>query len=277
MMRIENNRYFVEVKEEAAEITSFYDKELEIEYIWSGDATYWKGRNPILFPIIGSSYNKKYMFQGELYEMGNHGFARNSIFHFVEKTNDSIVLCLESNQETLAQYPFHFKLYVTYQLTENELSIGYRIENCGDKIMPFNFGLHPAFNCPLQKSEHFEDYWVEFSNEEILHGFGPHEDLAKTKHLPLSYEGFEKTPTWMYHNLKSPYVSYTNGEHGVRVSTVGFPVLAFWTPKAPFLCIEPWKGLGRKIEEELPFEERDAVLSLEPGKHYLTHYSISVF
>ena len=276
-MIIENKRYKIEVKEAGAEVTSFYDKELDIEYIWSGDATYWSGRNPILFPIIGSSYNRKYMFNGELYEMGNHGFTRNSDFRFIEMTNDSLELCLESNSETLKQFPFHFKLQVRYQLTENELLIGYRIENCDDKTMPFNFGLHPAFNCPLEKEEGFEDYWIEFSNEEILHGFGPHEDLAKTKRLPLSYEAFEETPTWCYHNLLSSSVSYTNGTHGVKVGITGFPVLAIWTPKAPFICIEPWKGLGRRLEEDLPFEERDAVLSLQPGKHFVTHYKWIVF
>ena len=276
-MRIENERYFVEFKEAGAEMTHFYDKELDLEYVWCGDATYWAGRNPILFPVISSSYNGKYMFDGKLYEMGNHGFARHSTFRFVEKTEDTVVFCLESNEETLSQYPFKFKLYVTYELKDSELTIGYRIENWDEKVMPFNFGLHPAFNCPLEKEDSFDDYWIEFSNEEVLHGFGPHEDLAKTKRLPLSYEAFEKAPTWSYHNLASPYVSYTNGKHGVNVGVSGFPVVAIWTPQAPFICIEPWKGLGRRLAEDLPFEDRDAVISLEPGNHYLTNYTVTVF
>ena len=72
-MKLENDQYCFQCTTKAAEITSFFDKKNEIEYIWSGDSKYWSGRNPILFPIIGSSYNKKYWFDGKEYQMGNHG------------------------------------------------------------------------------------------------------------------------------------------------------------------------------------------------------------
>ena len=51
MPRIENEVAVVEVKTLAAEITSFYDKEKNIEHMWQGDPQFWAGRNPILFPM----------------------------------------------------------------------------------------------------------------------------------------------------------------------------------------------------------------------------------
>ena len=51
MPRIENEVAVVEVKTLAAEITSFYDKEKNIEHMWQGDPQFWAGRNPILFPL----------------------------------------------------------------------------------------------------------------------------------------------------------------------------------------------------------------------------------
>ena len=278
-MKLENKRYRVEFQEKAAEIISFYDKELELEYIWEGDSNYWAGRNPILFPVIGSSYNKKYLIHGKEYEMGNHGFARNSMFTLVEQTENSLTLKLDSNEETLKQYPFEFTLTVTYTLQENELQVDYKIHNRSKVMMPFNFGLHPAFRCPLEKGESFKDYQVVFSNEVILNGRGPHSEQTLVSSIPLTYEAFKQYPTWSYHNVDASYIGYTNQKHGVWVSIVGYPIVAIWTAKegAPFICLEPWKALGLRTEQDLPFEERDALLSLSPDHQYLTSYSIQVY
>ena len=43
MPRIENEVAAVEVKTLAAEITSFYDKEKNIEHMWQGDPQFWAG------------------------------------------------------------------------------------------------------------------------------------------------------------------------------------------------------------------------------------------
>ena len=39
-----------------AELVSYRD-EGGLEYIWGGDPAYWAGRNPLLFPIVGSIRN----------------------------------------------------------------------------------------------------------------------------------------------------------------------------------------------------------------------------
>ena len=278
-MKLENARYKVEFNLKAAEMTSFYDKELNLEYVWSGDPEYWSGRNPILFPIIGSSYDKKYHINGQVYEMGNHGFARNSMFVLVKQTEDSLTLKLESNAETLKQYPFEFSLDVTYILKDNEIQVDYKITNHSELRMPFNFGLHPAFNCPLVKGESFSDYKVMFSNAVKLNGVGPDQKDTMITEIPLTYEAFEKHSTWVYHNIKAPFIGYSNGKHGVWLSIVGYPVVAIWTPRkdAPFICLEPWLGLGKSVKEDLPFEERDATISLKPKRHFITSYTIRVY
>ena len=48
------------------------------------------------------------------------------------------------------------------------LTVTYHIKNTGDKEMPFSFGLHPGFNCPLCEEERFEDYTMRFSNPEKM-------------------------------------------------------------------------------------------------------------
>ena len=57
-MRIENEKVVLEATERAAEITSFILKENGWEAMWQGNPEFWAGRNPILFPIVGSTFDK---------------------------------------------------------------------------------------------------------------------------------------------------------------------------------------------------------------------------
>ena len=58
------------------------------EYIWNGDPAYWSGRNPVLFPVVGSLKGGKVSIGGKTYEMGRHGFARQSQFTLREQGED---------------------------------------------------------------------------------------------------------------------------------------------------------------------------------------------
>ena len=280
-MKVENSKYVLEVSEKAAEITSFFDKDLELEYMWQGDPTYWAGRNPILFPIISNTWTKKYTIDGEEYAMGNHGLARHAIFTCLENTDDSITMEFCSDEETLAQYPFDFSLRVRYTLIEDKVQIDYEITNTGTKPMPFSFGLHPAFNCPLENGKQFSDYYIEFGSEEYLNVFQREtlsfvKDSEPTKVIPLDNDKI--LSTIMLENVISPYVQLTDGKHGVEVSCAGYKYLALWTkPKAPFICIEPWHGLGDMKENNYRFEERPGTMILESGRIYQTSYYIKVF
>lgn len=56
------------------ELVSYRD-ERGLEYIWGGDPAYWPGRNPLLFPIVGTLKEGKIRFDGREYAMERHGFA----------------------------------------------------------------------------------------------------------------------------------------------------------------------------------------------------------
>ena len=78
--------------------------------MWQGDPAFWAGRNPTLFPMVGSTWNKEIHIDGNVYHMGNHGFARNSDFTCVFHDDTRIVMELKDSEETLKQYPFKFTL-----------------------------------------------------------------------------------------------------------------------------------------------------------------------
>ena len=76
MQRIENEFLTVDVNENGAELWSIKSKKTGIEYLWQGNAEYWKGRAPILFPICGRLFEGKYFYDGKEYAMPIHGIAK---------------------------------------------------------------------------------------------------------------------------------------------------------------------------------------------------------
>lgn len=278
MFKLENNFASVEVSEQAAEVVSFFNKENNKEYMWKGDPKYWSGRNPILFPIVGNTYNKKYTLYGKEYAFKtNHGFTRNAKFKCVKSDGNEIIMRLEDDEDTYSQYPFHFTLDAIYKLDGKVLTITYVITNNDEKDMPFGFGLHPAFNCPLNENETIKDYYIKFTNNEDNKNLIGDFEL-KGDRIDLSYEIFEGNETIVFENINSLYVSLTNGKNGVKVSAMGYRWFAIWTKNNfPFVCLEPWHSHTDFEEVKVDFDKREGTIILKPNNSYTTSYTIEIF
>ena len=246
----------------AAEIHSFQRKDKDFEYMWNGNPEYWAGRNPVLFPQVSSHDSKINIYKGKEYAMGNHGFARNSEFEPVSETEESLVLSLKDSEETLKQFPYHFELRVSYRLIDTSISITYAVLNNDEETMPFGFGLHPAFMCPIDPEKTMTDYYLLFSDEEDA-------DFVRDRKTMLSRELFSEHRISLIRNHNSSYVTLSDGTNGVRVRTEGFRYLMFWSPKnAPFVCIEPWMFTQKKDGPVIPFEEKEGAIPLPPGETF---------
>lgn len=271
--KMENDQATVIVDEHASEIHSFQLKQTDFEYMWQGDSAFWSGRNPTLFPLVGSTYDKKLHIDGKVYDIGNHGFTRHSDFTCIEHTDNKIVMELKDSEETLKQYPYHFTMHIIYELKGSRLSITYEITNENEESMPFGFGLHPAFNCPVDPSKKFEDYHIEFSNHETFEWKTT--KVENSTSMPLNKDALADTVI-----LTDPFSSessLTDGEHGVTVTNIGYKWLAYWSPKAPFVCIEPWHSHTDFEEVKCDFKDREGTIHLDPHRTFTTAYTITVF
>ena len=201
------------VDTKGGELVSFRDG-AGTEYIWGGDPAYWAGRNPILFPIVGSLKNGRVDIGGQIYEMSRHGFARGSDFTLAERGEDFAVLELRDSPDTLARYPFPFLLRVRHQLLEDGFATSFEVSNPGGQSMSFCVGAHTGFNCPLYPGERFEDYRLVFDQTEDagslpltpegLLSAGPRIPvLQHTDTIPLSHEPFDRLDTLIFDGLKS--------------------------------------------------------------------------
>lgn len=262
------------------------------EYIWHGDAAFWSGRNPVLFPNVGRLRGGKYLLGGKEYELAQHGFARKCDFAVFERGEDFIEFELRESEETLAQYPFAFSLRIRHKLTDGGFTTTHRVENTGSEAMPFCIGAHTAFRCPVGEGERFEDYELVFDETETAptmlltpEGLISHCDtepwLEHSDRFSPDYADFARLDTVIFDRLRSTGVSLRHREsgRGVHMDYTGFPMLAFWTPgekRAPFLCIEPWQGCAAVDDEGSAFTDKRYCITLAPGEVKELSYTVSI-
>lgn len=261
-----------------------------IEYLWQGDPKYWSDRAPTLFPFIGRLINNSYKFRGKTYSMGIHGFAAQSEFTPEEQTPDRLVLTLDSNLVTLAQYPFDFTFQVIYQLNGNTLEIAYRVQNKSTVTMPFGIGGHPGFRVPLENGECFEDYTLEFSQscQPDRVGFTPavylsgHDEaypLEDGKYLPLRHDLFNEDAVILKNMAREVTLCSQKSSHVITVSYPRMPYLGIWhwpNTDAPYVCIEPWSSLPARQDVIEEFSCKSDLVQLEPGKTYENTWAITI-
>ncbi|MFT8913769.1 MAG: hypothetical protein ABF953_01465 [Lentilactobacillus hilgardii] len=102
MITLKNQYLTVLVNEFGAELTSVKAEDGS-EYVWQADPTYWKRHAPVLFPIVGRLKDNQYSYQGNTYEMTQHGFARDNQFQIEDHQETSVTLLLTENAETLTK------------------------------------------------------------------------------------------------------------------------------------------------------------------------------
>src|SRR5699024_11935796 len=62
-----------------------------------------------------------------------HGFSRHSEYRANQLSDTEVVFTLEPNEEILKQYPYLFKLEVTYSLNDNVLACNLKVTNTDNK------------------------------------------------------------------------------------------------------------------------------------------------
>jgi galactose mutarotase-like enzyme len=285
MLKIENEVARVEFKTLTSEWTSLYDKQRQIEYAWAGDPTWWAGRNPTLFPVVGKVWQEQYRLDGQTYHLGNHGFARASEFAVKGQSESELTLQLEDNEQTRAVYPRRFSLSNHYRLQGKKLTVTISVTNRDQRQLPFSVGAHPAFNCPLLSGEKFEDYRVIFEQEEKLTRLvmnadssfqKQRQDVGQRKEMTLTRELFAQDAL-VFEHLRSEWVELQGPKAGVRVATGGAPWWGIWSKgEAPFVCLEPWWGHGDFSGYDGEFAAREGVMMLPAGETREFKYSIEL-
>ncbi|EEN9604768.1 aldose 1-epimerase family protein [Listeria monocytogenes] len=289
MIKLENEVLLVEMKTAGAELTRIFHKDTGLEYLWNADSKFWGRHSPVLFPTVGRLVEDTYLVDGKPYHLGQHGFARDRDFQVVEQTGKSVRFELDADEDSLAVYPYKFKLSIIYTIEKNTVAVSYEVENTDNKRIYFSIGAHPAFNLPLTDGTTFEDYYLDFGTEENLETLcleGPYRsgEIKKVvdeaaRYLPLNYDLF-KNDALIFEALKQKEMTIKSDKtpHFVKVSFPEFPFVGVWTAKAgtPFLCIEPWYGIADGAGESVELRDKAGIEHLEPEAVFASEYEITV-
>ena len=307
---LRNSEMEVQVSSKGGELVSMKDAD-QTEYIWIGDATYWKRHAPQLFPCIGRLTNNQYRMDGALHEMGQHGFLRDYELTKVEseeqagaetvrdaagqagaeaETVTSLHLQLQSDTSTRQLYDRDWTVDIFYSLCGKTLSVKFQVRNRDVRTMRFGYGIHPGFNVPLNPALRFEDYRLDFHEvstpkqmeltERYTISGGMHDyALAEGRYLPLQHSLFDHDAIILKDMPHTVTLGSQKDEKKVTVTFPDMPYLGIWhAPEtdAPFVCIEPWSSLPSTDSVIDEFETKPDFITVEPEETYTNSWSISI-
>lgn len=257
------------------------------DLLWNGDAAFWSGRSPLLFPIVGALNGGGYRIEGRSFALPRHGFARAKAFAQVAGSASTATFRLTDDAATLPVYPFRFCLDLHYELAAATLTMTGTIHNRGAGQLLASFGYHPAFRWPLPFGQAREAHGLQFMHDEpddvrrldaagllLPKGFPTPITAAR---LALADTLF-RDDVLILDRLASRSVIY-GADSGPRLR-IDFPdatYLGLWTkPGAPFICIEPWHGVADPQGFAGEFKDKPGVFGLAPGASFASTMKISL-
>ena len=285
---LKNDFYEVTFSTLGAEMISIKSK-CGRELLWQNPfGEGWSNHAPLLFPFCGRLKDAQFFYRGTAYPMKIHGFALRSEFELVEKSDEKIVFLLKSDEKTRKIYPFDFRFFAAYTLSEDKIILTVNVENCGSETLPYVFGWHPGFALPSDKGQDIEDYAVKLDEKNEVTRVHFTSDLS----VPARLLPFE-TPNSEYKLDEEDIYSHDTvifrdcGNH-IRLKADGhpyelsmswtenLPVLCIWKmPRndAKFVCIEPWSHTTARGEGCNDIEVRP-MNRLEVGKTDTYEYNL---
>ena len=246
------------------------------DLLWNGDPAVWKGRAPILFPIVGALNDGQYLWRGRRYALSRHGFARDRRFDVAASNAHEATFRQTDDADTRTRYPFAFELDLTFRVAGPRLTTVATVRNTGDAPLPASLGFHPALRWPLPYGAARAAHYIEFEQDEPapIRRLDAQGLLTATRHATpvrgrrlMLDDALFAEDVMICDRLASRSLSY-GAAAGPRVK-VGFPDAAYlglWTkPGAGFICIEPWRGVADPVGFAGEFTTKPGVFTVAPG------------
>ena len=272
LVHIGNDEMSVEVSPLGSEMQSIVTRDGQ-NWMWNGDAAFWGGRSPVLFPIVGKAPGDHIGVDGRRYPMGQHGFARRSEFALVAQGDDFCRFELRSSPASQSIYPFEFALVLEHRVVGRAVVVTAEVTNTGDRVMPFGIGFHPAFVWPLPGCEG-ADHMVRLDNGGEPGLVRLSGGLVAPDVLPSPFKagalvlehGLFDADAMIFPEGAGAGLTYGAADKAIRFSWENLPNLALWSKAgAPFVCLEPWHGTAAAVGGGDELSERPYGEILGPG------------
>ena len=282
MITLKNDLITVDIAERGAEMQSIRKNDGG-EYLWQGNPEIWGGRAPLMFPICGGLKDDKYILDGKEYKINKHGYARFCTFEVEGATDTTATFLLRSDEESKACFPFDYELRLIYTLKGAGVELNYKLTNLSDKTMYFSIGSHEGYSTP----DGIENYDVIFPQNETL--YTTHLDgslvednkmiiIKDCDRIPL-YDKYFIVDALVFKDLKSKSATLRNRKTGraIKVEFPGADYFLLWHPHgAPFICMEPWSGIGDGVYSNYDITKKEGIITLEAGKTFERAHTITI-
>lgn len=260
-----------------------------VEYLWQGDKEHWGGQAPVCFPIVGVLKGGKANAFGKPCEMKRHGVARINPFEIKEQGPNSVCFVQKSSEKTKKEFPFDYLLQIKYMVLGNSVTTEYTVKNTGNCKLPFQIGGHPAFNCPLESGERFEDYSVKFDkvlnhpclrpdiHSGIIDISKRYDVIKNSNEIKMDHSLFVDD-AMVFDGIKSKSATLSAGGRGVQIDYQDFDNLLIWSSAngGDFVALEPWTGISTCSDEFDAFENKRGITVLEPGEEASFKFKITL-
>lgn len=288
LFQIGNEQITIQVDSMGAEMKSLKKTATRVEYMWEGNPAFWKRTSPVLFPIVGGLRNGEYIHNEKSYPMGQHGFARDMEFKLKSQAATEVWFTLQSDEDTLAKYPYPFILELGYELEDQTVIVKWRVKNPAKEPMHFSIGGHPAFLCPIGEGTKQSDYSLLFDVQEQVISSGLENGLVGEKKtayklkngmLPITDHLFDNDALVIEHDqAHSVALVKPDGKPYLTV-TFDTPLFGIWSPpkkNAPFICIEPWYGRCDRAGYAGEWKDREWMQVLNSEETFAADYRVII-
>jgi len=283
MYEIKNAQYSVEIDPFGGiigRITDLRDGEI---LTFQGDSEYWNHSDHVMFPWVCRMADGYYEVDGQKFQADIHGFAKDSDFSLIDKTDCTVTLGLTASAETKRVYPYEFELRVSYGLAANKLQVRYTVTNTDGKTIYFGIGAHPSFtldgengdtngNFLILPEAEYVGYKVDKKNVLLL----PESSFGTLSTIELSKSFFAEYDTLLVQRRGKSVKLVRRCGKTVTVECES-PIIAVWShpSKGNYVCIESFWGLpdlSGGVTREL--KDKKYINDLEAGKSKCFGYDI---
>lgn len=240
---------------------------LRMNYGMLGMSSVLAGGIPVLFPFLSRSRNDEATFEGDVYTMPMHGFAKDVPFEVLSQWEQGCELRIVSNEMTRRFYPYDFQFCIRYELDGNCLNTTAIISNLSDRALPFVLGFHPYFLTQDRSKTEFRFGLRRYWDYTRMDAEGnPFEGMLDA---PLTLNASHDTVFWE----GDPQCEIVNTELGYRARLRAddtFGVVTICTMLENASCVEPWQARPGAAAD------RSMCQVAQRGEKKVYHYQIAL-
>jgi galactose mutarotase-like enzyme len=245
----------------------------------------WKNHATVMGYYVHRLKDEHSTYRGHPIKGSTHSFLRHKDFAApgVNTGTGSLTYTIGPGQYGPEEYPFKVQLNLTYSLVVTagnpELLVTFEFQNLEPELsVHVSFGLHPAFALSsladaqviLPKGTYIRHIapgnFLSGETLRIEHPGGPMP--FKKDDLPGSFLlGLEDVPEPIF-TVEDP-----GGHRRTLLDYHEAPYVTLWSDGHNFICVEPCWGLPDH-EQQRPFEEKEGIQEIAPGKILTRSFSI---